>query len=48
MPTIPALARARHYLDQRRAHDVTLTITGGLRMPPDFAGYSAARSVVDL
>ena len=37
VPTIPALARARHYLDQRRAHDVTLIITGGLRMPPDFA-----------
>ena len=37
VPTIPALARARHYLDQRRALDVTLIITGGLRMPPDFA-----------
>lgn len=37
VPTIPALARARHYLDQRRARDVTLIITGGLRMPPDFA-----------
>jgi glutamate synthase domain-containing protein 2 len=37
VPTIPALARARHYLDLRKAHDVTLTITGGLRMPPDFA-----------
>lgn len=37
MPTIPALARARHYLDLRRADDVTLIITGGLRMPPDFA-----------
>ena len=37
MPTIPALARARHYLNLRRADDVTLIITGGLRMPPDFA-----------
>ena len=37
MPTIPALARARHYLNLRRSDDVTLIITGGLRMPPDFA-----------
>lgn len=37
VPTIPALARARHYLDTRKAHEVTLIITGGLRMPPDFA-----------
>lgn len=37
VPTIPALARARHYLDLRRADDVMLIITGGLRMPPDFA-----------
>ena len=37
VPTIPALARARHYLDLRKATDVTLIITGGLRMAPDFA-----------
>jgi len=37
VPTIPALARARHYLDQRKANDVTLIITGGLRLAPDFA-----------
>ena len=37
VPTIPALARARHYLDQRKANDVTLIITGGLRLPQDFA-----------
>ena len=37
VPTIPALARARHYLDQRKASDVTLVITGGLRTAPDFA-----------
>jgi glutamate synthase domain-containing protein 2 len=37
VPTIPALARARHYLDTRKADNVTLIITGGLRMPPDFA-----------
>jgi methylamine---glutamate N-methyltransferase subunit C len=37
VPTIPALARARHYLDQRQASDVTLIITGGLRTAPDFA-----------
>ncbi len=35
VPTIPALARARHYLDQH-APDVTLIATGGLRMPEDF------------
>ena len=37
VPTIPALARARRHLDQLRRHDVTLIITGGLRVPSDFA-----------
>ncbi|NET33197.1 MAG: Rieske 2Fe-2S domain-containing protein [Cyanothece sp. SIO1E1] len=37
VPTIPALARARRYLDQRGARDVTLIVTGGLRTPADFA-----------
>ena len=37
VPTIPALARARRYLDQRGAHHVTLIVTGGLRTPADFA-----------
>lgn len=36
VPTIPALARARKYLDQRNRKDVTLIITGGLRVPDDF------------
>ena len=37
VPTIPALARARCYLDDKGASDnVTLIITGGLRMPMDF------------
>jgi glutamate synthase domain-containing protein 2/CDGSH-type Zn-finger protein len=36
VPTIPALARARAYLDQKAGRDVTLIITGGLRMPEDF------------
>ena len=37
MPTIPALARARRYLDQQGASGrVTLIITGGLRVPIDF------------
>jgi glutamate synthase domain-containing protein 2 len=37
VPTIPALARARRHLDRRGAEDVTLIITGGLRIPADFA-----------
>jgi len=37
VPTIPALARARRYLDQCGAKDVTLIATGGLRTPADFA-----------
>ena len=37
VPTIPALARARKYLDQVDANDVTLVITGGLRVADDFA-----------
>jgi glutamate synthase domain-containing protein 2 len=37
VPTIPALARARKYLDDNNINDVTLIITGGLRMPADFA-----------
>jgi glutamate synthase domain-containing protein 2 len=35
VPTIYALARARKYLDARRANDVSLVITGGLRTPSD-------------
>ena len=37
VPTIPALARARKHLDKIGAVDVTLIITGGLRVPEDFA-----------
>jgi glutamate synthase domain-containing protein 2 len=37
VPTIPALARARKHLDKVGAHDVTLIITGGLRVAEDFA-----------
>ena len=37
VPTIPALARARRYLDEQDVSgDVTLIITGGLRVPIDF------------
>jgi glutamate synthase domain-containing protein 2 len=37
VPTIPALARARRYLDDHGASgDVTLIVTGGLRVPMDF------------
>ena len=37
VPTIPALARARHHLDRHGVgRDVTLIITGGLRVPSDF------------
>ena len=36
VPTIPALARARRYLDQQGRQDVSLVITGGLRLPADF------------
>ncbi len=36
VPTIPALARARRHLDGRKANDVTLLVTGGLRVPEDF------------
>lgn len=36
VPTIPALARARHYLDRQGRSDITLIITGGLRTPTDF------------
>jgi glutamate synthase domain-containing protein 2 len=37
VPTIPALARARHYLDSKGlSGKITLIITGGLRIPSDF------------
>lgn len=37
VPSIPALARSRRYLDQQKASGrVTLMITGGLRTPVDF------------
>jgi len=37
VPTIPALARARKHLDKSEAKEVTLIITGGLRIAEDFA-----------
>jgi glutamate synthase domain-containing protein 2 len=36
VPTIPALARARRFLDRAGRSDITLVITGGLRLPEDF------------
>ena len=36
VPTIPALARARRYLDAKGQRDVALIVTGGLRLPADF------------
>lgn len=37
VPTIPALARARKFLDERGlSGEVTLIVTGGLRVPIDF------------
>ena len=37
VPTIAALARARKHLDTHDRKDITLIITGGLRLPDDFA-----------
>lgn len=37
VPTIPALARVRKHLNESGAKDVTLVITGGLRVAEDFA-----------
>lgn len=37
IPTIPALARARAFLKKIGREDITLIITGGLRVPEDFA-----------
>ncbi len=36
VPTLVALARARHYLDRVNASGITLIITGGLRTESDF------------
>ncbi len=36
VPTIPALARARKHLDKLGRKDITLVITGGLRVADDF------------
>ena len=36
VPTIPALARARRFLDKQGRKDVSLIITGGVRTPADF------------
>ena len=36
VPTIPALARARRHLNRLGRNDVSLVITGGLRVPADF------------
>jgi glutamate synthase domain-containing protein 2 len=37
IPTMPAIARARRYLDNTGNGDITLIATGGLRTPADFA-----------
>ena len=37
VPTMPAIARARKFLDETGNGDVTLIATGGLRSPADFA-----------
>ena len=37
VPTIPALARARQHLDRMEVPQITLIITGGLRVPADYA-----------
>jgi methylamine---glutamate N-methyltransferase subunit C len=37
VPTIPALARARKHLDDSGAAGISLLVTGGLRVPEDFA-----------
>jgi glutamate synthase domain-containing protein 2 len=37
VPTIFALSRARKYLDQKGVKNISLIITGGLRISPDFA-----------
>jgi len=36
IPTIPALARARQHLNKRTGNEVSLIITGGLRVAEDF------------
>jgi glutamate synthase domain-containing protein 2 len=36
VPTVPALARARRHLDQLGKREITLIVTGGLRVPADF------------
>jgi glutamate synthase domain-containing protein 2 len=36
VPTIPALARARRHLDRVGRPEITLIVTGGLRVPSDF------------
>ena len=54
VPTIPALARARNHLDKHGVNDVTLIVTGGLRVPEDFIkamalgadGVALANSVI--
>ena len=37
IPTLFAIYRARKYLDKNDVTDISLTITGGLRISPDFA-----------
>jgi glutamate synthase domain-containing protein 2 len=41
VPTMPAIARARHHLDRSAASHVTLVATGGLRTAADFAKVMA-------
>jgi glutamate synthase domain-containing protein 2/CDGSH-type Zn-finger protein len=41
VPTIPALARARRHLDNKAGREVSLVITGGLRVAEDFVKAKA-------
>jgi glutamate synthase domain-containing protein 2 len=41
VPTMPAIARARKYLDDTGNSDITLIATGGLRIAADFAKVMA-------
>ena len=41
VPTIPALARARKHLDAKTGREVSLVITGGLRVAEDFVKAKA-------
>jgi hypothetical protein len=48
VPTVFALSRAKAYLDRKGIKGITLIVTGGMRISPDFARLTGHNDVHKL